>query len=58
MVIMKVAGRAVAMRDRACLEVLHASAAGLRGNPNVTLKIIKMSGQNKGNRIIKKLTRS
>lgn len=55
---MKVAGRAVAMSDKACLEVLHASAAGLRGNPNVTLKIIKMSGQNKGNRIIRKLTRS
>ena len=39
MVMMKVAGRAVAMRDRACLAVLHASAAGLSGRPNVTLGI-------------------
>ena len=38
MVMMKVAGRAVAISDRACLAVRHASAAGLSGRPNVTLQ--------------------
>jgi len=37
MVIMNVAGLAVAIRDRACLAVLQASAAGLSGRPKVTL---------------------
>ena len=36
---MNVAGLAVAISDRACLDVLHASAAGLSGRPNVTLEM-------------------
>lgn len=38
MVIMNAGGRAVAMSDKACLDVLQASAAGDRGNPKVMLK--------------------